>query len=88
MNKIQSASAKMRKPKSKKVGVTLFESDLMALKLYCQKEEVTPAVAIRHILRDGLKDYSQDLSRQETKNQLDIFDSMQIDLFNNTSKTE
>lgn len=79
---------KKKSNKSKKVEFTLWENDLLMLQRYSEKTGMGRSVAIRHLVREGLKNYAVESSQEENKNQLDLFDSVQIDIFNNTSKTE
>jgi len=79
---------KKKSNKSKKVEFTLWENDLLMLKRYCEKSGMGPSVALRHLVREGLKNYYVESACVECKNQLDLFDSVQIDIFDNTSKTE
>ena len=79
---------KKKTNKGKKVEVTLWEHDLRLLQRYSEQTGLSRAVAIRHLVREGLKELDLPVNVPEAKNQLGLFDSMQIDIFNNTSKTE
>lgn len=76
-----------KKMNTKKVEVTLWEHDLQSLQSYCDATGLTRAVAIRHLVREGLKEVATGKAPQEARNQLGLFDSVQIDIFNQTSKT-
>ena len=77
----------MKKSRTKKVEVTLWEHDLQALQAYCDATGLQRAVAIRHLVRQGLKEFAASEAPKEARNQLGLFDSVQIDIFNNTSKS-
>ena len=79
---------KKKTNKGKKIEVTFWPNDLELLQQYSKQTGLTRAVAIRHLVREGLKEYSVEEETFVAPNQLDLFDSLQIDIFNNTSKTE
>ncbi|MDO4217441.1 MAG: hypothetical protein Q4D03_04610 [Bacteroidales bacterium] len=79
----------MKKKKNnwgKKVYVTLSESDIDALRRYADAHHQAPAVAIRQVLRRELADYIVQKEKGKPDNQLGLFDSLQIDIFNNTAR--
>lgn len=77
----------MKKKRTKKVEVALWEHDLQSLQAYCKATGMGRAVAIRHLVREGLKNLASAKPPMEAHNQLDLFDSVQIDIFNNTSQS-
>ncbi len=77
--------AKKKQSWGRKVVITLSDNDIAALKQYADEQHVAPAVAIRKILRSQLADYTKLAPNTQPANQLDIFDSFQIDIFNNVS---
>lgn len=79
---------KKKSSKGKKIAVTLSEHDISLLQSYVSQSGVTRSIAVRRIIHETLKNYARSLPNPTAHNQLDIFDSMQIDLFNNLSKTE
>lgn len=81
-------SKQKKSSKGKKVSMTLSHRDLVVLQRFAEQEGLTRAVALRHLVKEGLKEVAANMPDPTSKNQLDIFDSMQIDIFNNTSKTD
>lgn len=81
-------TSKQKKPKKVKISVTLSEREGELLKLYAAEQGTSRPAALRRILRERLKDYVQQLAKEGPKNQLGLFDSVQIDIFNNTSRAE
>ncbi len=80
----------MKKPKvnkNKKVSFSLPQKEGELLRLYAQQQGISRPDAIRRILKQFLKEHVQGELKSVPKNQLDIFDSVQIDIFNNTSKS-
>jgi hypothetical protein len=75
-------------PRGKKVSLTFSRRDYEALTAFAEDKGVPRAVAIRHIVHEALKTYNRNASQTVSKNQLGLFDSVQIDIFNNASKTE
>lgn len=74
--------------KAKRFSIALSDREGELLKLFCADHNMTRSVAIRRILREHLKQYEIELSKQQPANQLGLFDSVQIDIFNNTSITK
>jgi len=73
----------------KKITITLSEKEGDWLSLYAQDLGISRPAVVRRLVREGLRQYkSMRGGRIEPKNQLDLFDSIQVDIFNNTSKTE
>ncbi len=81
-----STRPKMRK--IKKITITLSEKEGEWLSLYAQDLGISRPAVVRRMVREGLRDYkSMRGGYIEPRNQLDLFDSIQVDIFNNTSKT-
>ena len=76
-----------RKSKAKRFCFALPARDAELLKLYADHHGITRPDAVRRILREQLKQYASNLPKPEPKNQLELFDTLQVDIFNNTSKT-
>ena len=80
-------SKKRNKKKKNKVKVTVTlssrEGDLLTL--YAKDNGTTRPAAIHRFVREALKDYHP--QKKEPSNQLTLFDSLQVDIFSNTSKT-
>lgn len=80
----------MKKNKNKKWGrrvfVTLSDTDIDALRRYAEAQGQAPAVAIRQILRQHLAGYFSSSGSSQPDNQLNIFDAMQYDIFDNMAR--
>ena len=77
------------KPKPKKVSITLPEWEGEMLKAYARAHRTTCPAAVHKMVRQALREYKSELSalpKAEPKNQLNLFDSIQVDIFNNTAK--
>lgn len=79
---------KTNSKQGKKVSFTLSQRDYAALAFMAKAEGTTKAVAMRKVLHDALQEYAKNVEKKETKNQLGLFDTLQIDIFNNTSRIE
>jgi hypothetical protein len=82
--------SKRSKAKPKKVSITLPEWEGEMLKAYAKKNQTTCPAAVHKMVRQTLRQFKSEmknLAKAEPKNQLNIFDSIQVDIFNNTSKT-
>lgn len=79
------------KPKPKKVSITLPEWEGEMLKAYAKAHQTTCPAAVHKMVRQTLRQYKSEMNvmaKAEPKNQLNIFDSMQVDIFNNIAKVE
>lgn len=79
---------KTKKTKKKKFSFVLPEREDELLTLYAKEHSLTRPEAVRRILRDYLRQYRSSITKTEPDNQLGLFDSLQIDIFNSTSKTK
>ena len=76
-----------RKPtKKKKITFTLPEREGEVLSLYAKENGISRPAAVRRMVRAALHQYYSALSHAEPRNQLGLFDVVQIDIFNSTSK--
>lgn len=73
--------------KAKKVIVTLSARDYDKLTLLAQKKNVSRPLVAKRLLRAQLSTLALEKQQKQSENQLGLFDSMQIDIFNGTSKT-
>ncbi len=73
--------------KAKKVIVTLSARDYDKLTLLAQKQNVSRPFVAKRLLRAQLSTLALEKQQKQSENQLGLFDSMQIDIFNGTSKT-
>ena len=79
---------KSKKPKLKKYTLTLTEPEVRRLSAYAEESGVERPVALHRIVSQMLRQYSMAPTAKHDKRQLGLFDSVQIDIFNNTTKTE
>ena len=78
-----------KKPtKRKKISFTLPEREGEILSLYAKENGISRPAAVRRMVRAALQQYSAALRHAEPRNQLGLFDVVQIDIFNSTSKIE
>jgi len=78
-----------KKPtKRKKISFTLPEREGEILSLYAKENGISRPAAVRRMVRAALQQYSSALRHAEPRNQLGLFDVVQIDIFNSTSKIE
>ena len=85
--KTTSQVKKAKAKKTKKISITLPEREGEVLKVYAKELGITRPAAVKRIVRETLKQYKTAAAKAEPKNQLGLFDSLQVDIFNNTSKT-
>lgn len=75
---------KKRTKKTTTVTVTLSERDYEKLTIYAHQQRIVRPLAAKRLLHAAL--HQLPLQQDNTpKNQLDIFDSIQIDIFNECS---
>ena len=75
------------KQKRKKISISFSVKEVEVLNRYAADMGSSRAVALRRIVKSHLADYLRNALNAAPDNQLDIFDSVQIDIFNNTEKT-
>lgn len=80
---------KKKTTKVKRFSITLPEREGELLKQYAKEHGITRPMALRRLVRQSLRQYK--IERANTlqsvpKNQLNLFDSIQVDIFDNTSK--
>ena len=76
---MQRKGAQRKTSHGKKVAVTLSDRDMAMLHAYAEKNGVTRAIAIRHILRENLQTFAHSAQQEVSRNQLGLFDSVQIE---------
>lgn len=74
--------------KAKKITVTLSYTDYERISALAKTQRVSRPLLAKRLLRAQLSALAVSSTKREAKNQLGLFDSMQLDIFNNTSKTE
>lgn len=77
---------KPKKPKPRRYTLTLSESEVRRLTAYAEDAGVERPVALHRIVSQMLRQYSLSPAPHSDKRQLGLFDSVQIDIFNNTNK--
>ncbi len=77
-----------KKKNGKKVTFSLSERDSRILLAEAQRRGVRFSLAARQLLHAQLQQLAHATEDAVANNQLNIFDSVQIDIFNNTSKTK
>ena len=83
------ANKKTKRPRASKakiISITLPEREGEMLKRFAQQNGTTRPAAVRRMVIDALKQYKVAASKAEPQNQLGLFDTLQVDIFNNTSK--
>lgn len=73
-------------PRTKKYTLTLSESEMRRLTAYAADSGIERPVALHRIVSQALRAYDATPAQQHDKRQLGLFDSVQIDIFNNTEK--
>ena len=84
----------MKKTKSnnkshvKRYTITLSESEVRRLTCYAAASDIDRPTALHRLLKQSLRQATAELNTTVThnENQLGLFDSVQIDIFNNTHK--
>ncbi len=75
-----------RSNKVKKISFTLPEREGEMLKSYAAELGISRQTAVKRMVREALKQYKASSLSSEPRNQLGLFDTLQIDIFNNASK--
>lgn len=73
--------------KKQKFSISLSPQEREMLTLYAIDQGISRPAALRRMVKQQLREYAHSRGTISPTNQLDIFDSVQIDIFNNTSKT-
>ena len=76
----------VKKPKQKKYTLTLSEAEVRRLTAYAEDSGVDRPVALHRIVSGALREYGTSPAAHQDKRQLGLFDSVQIDIFNNAVK--
>jgi len=77
---------KQKKPKLKKYTLTLSEREALRLGRYADAAGVSRPLALQRLMKQALREAADLPAGKEDTNQLGLFDTLQIDIFNNTSK--
>lgn len=81
---------KKKKPakKAKKIVVTLSHTDYEKLCAYAKSQGASRPLIAKRLIKSQLATLAIEKQQRLSKNQLGLFDSMQLDIFNGSSKTE
>lgn len=81
---------KKKKPakKAKIIVVTLSHTDYEKLCAYAKSQGASRPLIAKRLIKAQLATLAIEKQQRLSKNQLGLFDSMQLDIFNGTSKTE
>lgn len=74
--------------KVKKLTISLSLRDFNKLALWAKKQNIARPMAAKRLLKAQLAALTIEKQQKLSENQLGLFDSMQIDIFNNTSRTK
>jgi hypothetical protein len=75
------------KTKAKRYTVALSECEMRRLTVYAASCGIDRPTALARLVRQSLRDVASGIKEPDTdENQLRLFDSVQIDIFNNTAK--
>ena len=74
----------------KRYTVTLSDCEVRRLTRYAKASNIDRPTALHRLLSQSLREATADLSEApaHNENQLGLFDTLQIDIFNNTHKVE
>lgn len=73
--------AKKSKNKLKKISISLTEREAGLLQYYATANGITKGKALKRLMKAGLRDYEDMLSKSVPQNQLGLFDAVQTDIF-------
>lgn len=76
---------KPKKPKLRKYTVSLTELDVVRLNTYAADCGIDRPTALHRLLKQSLRQCSAAAQTRSDKQQLGLFDTLQIDIFNNTA---
>ena len=74
--------------KAKKLVVTLPYTDYERFCAYAKSQNASRPIVAKRLIKAQLAALTIEKQKSQTKNQLGLFDSMQLDIFNKASKTE
>lgn len=77
----------MKRPKTKKYCLTLTEREVVRLGRYAEENGVSRPQALQRLFKQALREATGSGQRApgSDANQLGLFDTLQIDIFNNTA---
>ncbi len=74
--------------KAKKLTVTIALRDFEKLTQLAKMQRTSRPIVARRLIKSQLAEMAIEKQAKNAKNQLGLFDSLQIDIFNGTSKVE
>lgn len=77
---------KEKKSKAKKYTLTLSERESVRLAVYANSCGISRPQALQRLMKQAMRQLAAVPDDQHDANQLGLFDTLQIDIFNNTSK--
>lgn len=77
--------SKPKKIKPKKYTLTLSECEALRLGRYAEALGVSRPLALQRLMKQALREAADLPVGKEDTNQLGLFDTLQIDIFNNTA---
>lgn len=75
---------KKKTPKPKKYTLTLTERESARLGAYADNSGISRPQALQRLMKQALRQVADVPTDRQDENQLGLFDSLQIDIFNNT----
>ncbi len=75
-------------PKPKKYTLTLSERESARLGVYADSCGITRPQALQRLMKQALRQAADASVDSRDVNQLGLFDTLQIDIFNNTTKVQ
>lgn len=76
---------KQKKPKLKKYTLTLSERESVRLGLYADSCGISRPTALQRLMKQAFRQLAAAPADSRDANQLGLFDTLQIDIFNNTA---
>lgn len=76
---------KEKKPKLKRYTLTLTELDVYRLGAYADSCGIDRPTALHRLMKQSLRQFAAAPADKGDTNQLGLFDTLQIDIFDNTS---
>ncbi|MBR1550032.1 MAG: hypothetical protein IJ634_05280 [Bacteroidales bacterium] len=76
---------KQKKPHTKKYTLTLTEREAVRLGLYADRCGISRPQALQRLMKQAFRDLGSMPDCERDEKQLGLFDTLQIDIFNNTA---
>ena len=72
---------KPKQKKLKKVSISLSEREADLLQRYAKSLGTTKGMALKKLMKNGLREFAADSAKPIPQNQLGLFDAVQTDIF-------